>query len=122
MITLMMQYLNGFLSHYWLSAMEALHYLTRLLITNLCIFYSQRNIISGQKVKKKNILFQSKILESKIIDFTNFKKKDFSKNFKINKYKYDNYKYRYLTHKTKNTQKPINKIIQDLMQNLSANN
>ncbi len=72
--------------------------------------------------EKKNILFQSKILESKIIDFTNFKKKDFSKNFKINKYKYDNYKYRYLTHKTKNTQKPINKIIQDLMQNLSANN
>ena len=40
------------------------------------------------------------------------------KDFKINKYKYDNYKYRYLTYKTKNTQKPINKIIQDLMQNL----
>ena len=68
--------------------------------------------------EKKNIFFQSKILESKIIDFTNIKKKDFSKNFKINKYKYDNYKYRYLTYKTKNTQKPINKIIQDLMQNL----
>jgi len=63
----------------------------------------------------KDIIEQANFIGIKTIDFPNIKKKDLSKKLKVNKDKYNLYKYRYLTHKSKKSENPNYKFIENLM-------